>query len=233
MKPRGSQHHRHPAGGADIRPHPNQLIHMAVAAAKKIFLEYRRPPAPQQRRHHNGLRVGGKTGIGCRADGAWRVQPPRAPAGDPRVVPGDFAARLPECRCHSGQMRLPGAPQKDVAPGGGRPAEVGGRRNAVGNHRVCTAVQGPSSPDYHGGGAAPGNLSAAGIQKVLQILNFRLPGGVGEHRDALRPAGGQHQILRGPHRGKAQHDFPACQLRRFTVQPSSGIVNVRSQCPKA
>ena len=83
------------------------------------------------------------------------------------AVCGDGTARLPEGRRHGGQMRLPGAPQEDVSPGGDRRAEVGGRRDTVRDHGVCTAVKGPSAPDHHGGGAAAGDLSAAGIQKVL------------------------------------------------------------------
>ena len=77
---------------------------------------------------------------------------------------------------------------------------------------------------------------------ILARPHFRVPadvldhdarivatGGVGDHRDALRPAGGQHQILRGPHRGQTQHNFPAPQPRCPTVEHAAGVINLRSQ----
>ncbi len=68
VEPLHSQHHRHPAVGADVRAHAGQLIHMAVAAAEQVFFKHRRAPAPQQRRHNDSLHVRGKAGIGGRAD---------------------------------------------------------------------------------------------------------------------------------------------------------------------
>ena len=123
-----------------------------------------------------------------------------------------------EHRRHSGEVLLPCVPEKDLAPGGGRPAQVSGRRDAVRQNGVSAAVEGPSAPDHHRGCARAGDLRAAGIQKALQIFNFRFSGGVGKHRDALRPAGRQHQIFRGPHRGEPQHDLPPRQLCRLAVR---------------
>ena len=233
VEPLHAQHHRRPTGNPDVRPHSGQLIHMAVAAAEQVFLEYRRPPAPQQRRHQNGLRVGGKAGIGGRADGPGRRQSSGTAAHDPGAAAGHVAPRLPEHRRHSGEVLLPCVPEKDLAPGGGRPAQVSGRRDAVRQNGVSTAVERPSAPDHHRGCARAGDLRTAGIQKALQVFNFRFSGGVGKHRDALRAAGRQHQIFRGPHRGEPQHDLPPRQLCRLAVQGAAGIVDLRPKCPEA
>ena len=206
---------------------------MAVAAAEQVLLKHRRPPAPQQRRHQNGLRVGGEAGIGRCSDRAGRAQTSAAPAGNPGAVHGNPAARLSECRRHGGQVFLPRPPQENVAPGGRRRAEIGSRRNAVRDHGICTAVEGSSTPDHHGRCTAAGNLPAAGIQEILKIFNLRLAGRIGKHRNALRPAGGQHQVFRRSHGGEAQYDLPPRQLSRLTAQGAAGVVDLRSQHPQA
>ena len=79
-------HHRRPSGYPNIRPHPNQLIHMAIAVLKHIFLKHRRSLAPQQRRHQNSLRIRWKSRIGRCSYGPNRFQRPAAPADNSSLI---------------------------------------------------------------------------------------------------------------------------------------------------
>ena len=233
VEPLRSQHHRHPAVGADVRAHPGQLIHMAVAAAEQVFFKHRRAPAPQQRRHNDSLHVRGKAGIGGRADRRRSGQTSFAAAAEAAFISIHRAARRPENCRDRGEMIFPGIPQINLSTGGGTGAQVGRRRNAVGHHGVCTAVEGPPAPNSDGRGPGAGNVRPAGGQEILKVLNFRLPGRIGQNRDTLRAAGCQHQVFRSAHRWKAQHKLPPCQCFRLTAQRTALVNDFRAQRPQA
>lgn len=111
--------------------------------------------------------------------------------------------------------------------------EVSSRRDPIRHDPVRTAVEVLPALYGHGGAPRPGHPSPAGVQEVLQVHHLRLPGGVGDHRDALRPAGGQHQILRGPHGWHPQHHFPAPQPVRPAVEEAALLPDLRPQVPQA
>ena len=47
-------------------------------------------------------------------------------------------------------------------------------------------------------------MGAAGVQKVLQVLDLRLPGCVFDHGGTLSGAGAEHQVFRCSHGGEIQ-----------------------------
>ena len=225
--------HRHPAGHPNVGPHAGQLVDVTVTAGKQVFLKHRSAPASQQGRHQNGLGVGGEAGIGSRPHRAHRRQTVPADTGHAPLLGADGTARFPQHRGNGGQMRLPRSLEEDLASGGSRRAKVSRRHNPVGHDGISTAVERLSTLHGHRGGSRPGNLGSAGGEKLLEIHDLRLPGGVGNGGDAVRAAGRQHQVFRRPHGGQAQHNLPPLKAGRFTVENASGVVDLRPQVPKA
>jgi len=89
-----------------------------------------------------------------------------------------------------------------------------------------------SSPYGDGGAARAFHLGTAGIEKVLQIDNFRFPCGIRDRCYPLGAAGGQHQILRRTHRGQAQQQIAAGHTGGAAVEHSAVFVNFRTQIPQ-
>ena len=61
------------------------------------------------------------------------------------------------------------------------------------------------------GAARPGHLRSHAAEEALQVLHLGLPGGPHDDGGPFRPAGGQHEVLGGPHAGQGQADLPAGQ----------------------
>ena len=93
-------------------------------------------------------------------------------------------------------------------------------------------MEGPSAPDHHRGGAGAPDVAAAGIEEVLQILDLRLPGGVGEHSGPLSPAGRQDEILRGAHGRQSQYYGPSPQLWGGGMQKATLLPDLCPQFPQ-
>ena len=225
--------HRHPAAGADVRPHAGQLIHVAVAVLKDVLLKDGGASGPQQRRHQDGLGIRGKARVRRRPDG-WdgpeRPLRPEAQAVRPAL---HGAARLGEGVRHRGQLLRPDVPERHIAPGGGGGAEVGGRRDPVRHHGVLRPVEGRADLHHHGGGPGPGDSRPAGAEKDLQVNDLRLPGGIQDAGGALCGAGRQHQVLRCPHGGQSQHDVRAPELPAPAEEGASLLPDLRPQLPQS
>ena len=90
-------------------------------------------------------------------------------------------------------------------------------------------MQALPAPHRDHGGPRAGNLRPAGAQKLLQIQNLRLPGGVEDPGGALRAAGAQHEIFRGTHRRQAQRNVAPPQPGRGALQGAALFPDLRAQ----
>jgi len=66
------------------------------------------------------------------------------------------------------------------------------------------AVEALHALDDQGTLPRPVNPRPAGVEEGCQVRDFGFPGGVGEYRDAFGRAGGDHEVLGGPHAGEVQ-----------------------------
>ena len=179
----------HPSLRADVRAHPQQLRHVAVAAVEHILHKHGGALAAQQRRHQQRLRVSGKAGVGGGAHRGNGAQLSVALQCDALRAALQAAARLMQRRGDSGQMAVIHALQRDAAACGGCRTEVCSGGNAVTDTAVGAAVIHALSLYGDGGGAGAVDLHTQLLQKVLQIHDLRLAGGIGDDRGACGAAG--------------------------------------------
>ena len=225
-------HHGHPALHPDIRPHADQLIHMAVAVLKDVLHKHRGPPALQQSCHQDRLGVGGKSRIGRGAHRPDGVQLPAAAQEHCVSRAMYLTARLMERAGDRGQVAVVHLPQLHLASRRRHRREVGCGHNAVGHDSVLAVVGGAAPLDRDCGTAGPPHFVSHAVQEGLEILDLRLPGGVHQDGGALTATGGQNHVLRGAHAGDAQGDLPPPHLPRLAAQAASALLDLGPQLPQ-
>ena len=140
---------------------------MAVAALENILHKDCGPAASQQRRHQNGLTVGGEPRIGGGAYRRYRLQAPLAAQPDTLLAAVDAAARLLQGGGHGGQMPAVCLPQQDIAASRRSRAQVGGGHDPICNDPVAAPVERPFALHGDDRAARAPHLRAAGTQKIL------------------------------------------------------------------
>ena len=71
-------------------------------------------------------------------------------------------------------------------------------------------MEGSPTPDGDDAASGTRHLTAQGVEKLLELDNLRLPGGIDNGGVLRRPCPAQHGIFRGPHAGELQghHSAP-------------------------
>ena len=113
---------------------------MAIAALEHVLHEHGGALAAQQRRHQQGLRVGGEAGIG---GGAYRRNGTQVSVTfqcDGVAFTLQAAARLMQRRGNGGKVSVVDALQRDFPAGGRRRAQVCSGSDAVTDAAVGAAV---------------------------------------------------------------------------------------------
>jgi hypothetical protein len=87
--------------------------------------------------------------------------------------------------------------QKNVAAGHGHGHGIGAGLDPVGNDAYIRAMQFVHALNGDGRGAGAGNLRAHCVEALGKVDDFRLAGGIFEHRLAAGEGGGHHQHVGG------------------------------------
>ena len=98
-----------------------------------------------------------------------------------------------------------------VSSGCSHGGHIGARLNLVGDDGVGAALQPVYPPDLDDVGAGPPDVRPHGVQKVGQIHDMGLLGGVFNDGPALGQGGGQHDVHGGPYRHDIQINLPPGQ----------------------
>ena len=179
---------------ADVRAQTRELRSVHKTVFKDGLQEYAGAGRAAGDGHHRGLQVGGEAGVNHGADFKGLLGP--AKYHEPARGIFDMYASLGELEEQGTQVIRPRAAQQQFAAGERAGAGHGAGLDAVGDGQVVCAVERGNALDDNGGRACAGDFCAHGQQKVRQIHDFRLLGGIFNARCALGERGGHHQVLR-------------------------------------
>ena len=213
----------------DVGTHANQLGHMHEAVLEDRLGDHRGALGDAHQRHHLGLHVGGKAGVGL----GHHIDPDQpVAAADPQSVRGlgDLDARLVQRLGHRiDDVQLdPG--QLHLAAGRGRRHGEGAGLDTVGHHAMFRRVQRVNALNDQRVGADALDLRAHGDQAFRQVRDLGLARGVDQFALAPGETCRHHQVFRRAHRHEREHVMPALQaLGRFCMDIAVGELDLGAQ----
>ena len=163
--------------GADVGPHPAQLLDVAEPTEEQVLGDDAHPLGHGEQGHQQRLVVGGE----ARDRAGW----PRPPTGAGRSVPhGPQAVGLLGDADAGGRqladehVHVVGAAVLDdhLAAGQAGRHQEGGHHQPVGDDGVTGRVEGVDPLDLDAGGAAPRDPGPHGVEEVGQVASPRARG---------------------------------------------------------
>ena len=145
----------------------------------------------------------------------------------------DDHAHLPQLGVHRNQIAGVDVSQFDFAARHGRGAEQRARHNAIGDGSVARAVQFFHALNFNHLGARALNAAAHAIDEALQILDFRLPGGVVNGGHAGQQRRRHHHVFRSAHAGIIQVYVRRAHLPAVAIQHAVRVHNAHAQGAQA
>ena len=109
-------------------------------------------------------------------------------------------------------------PQEHIASGRRHSAQEGAGLDAIGHHLMRTTVQTRNALHMNSAGAVTFNLGAHGDEHFGQVWNFRLLGGVFQHRLTVSQSGGHEKVFGARHRDHVGGDASAFESRQTRLE---------------
>ena len=199
------------AGNLDLRAHAHELKHVHEAVFKNAFFHDAGPFGKAHECHKLGLHVCGKAGVGL----GFYIRAAQGPSATRQHALGGVG----DLHAHAAQFENNGfkvfertVAQHQLAAGNAGSHEKSSRLNAVGHNGVFPIVQGGNTLNADDGRAVPLDFCTAGPQKVCEVNNFWLAGGVFKHGLAISQSCGHEQVFRAAHCGHVKRYVRALEL---------------------
>ena len=226
-------HYRHAAVHPDVRAHTAQVGHVAEAVFKHVFHDHAGALRHARGGQHLGLHVGGEAGVRVGPQLGESPQASRRGQHDGVSFFRDVAAHFPELIAHGNQIQGLRVGEPDFSSRHRRRTQQRACRDAIGDGGINCSAQRLHALDLDQLRARSAYLTAHGVDEVLQIGDFRFPGGVVDSGHAGQKRRGHHHVFRRADAGIIKVHVPGMHIPAVAVNHAAILHDAHAQRPQA